>query len=388
MPPRKRRKRPTPIPRQEPVLELPAELPADVDIDWSRVLFMGKSDQAVCYYRALLPAMALGADWVGLRGEPPKFIFTTGLVKNGTLSPDLTDYDIVVIQQPKGRNWKRLIRLLQEQGTTVLYEIDDYLHGIPKRPDHDFKHLFTKEVLAAHESCMRAADGLIVSTPYLGFRYAEFNERVYLCRNGLDTSRYDLTLPERNATNIVWAGSTGHREGATEWLQMVAVLMREHDELGLVTIGQAFADALEPHFPGRALSIPWTIVDIYPAAMTHGDIAIAPAPKGLWGKAKSDLRWLEASALGIPVVADPDLYPDIEHGVTGFHAHGKDEIYEQLEDLILDPDLRLQVGARAREVVRETRSIGKMADQWRYALSDARSAGQMASPRQRADRAG
>jgi glycosyltransferase involved in cell wall biosynthesis len=353
-----------------------------VDIDPTRVLFMGKSDTAVCYYRCLLPAMAMGADWVGLRGEPPRFIFTTGIVKNGTLSPEFSDYDIVVIQQPKGRNWKRLIRLLQEQGTTVLYEIDDYLHGIPKRPDHDFRHLFTKAVLRDHEACMRAADGLIVSTPYLGYRYAEFNERVYVCRNGLDTARYALTLPERDQTNIVWAGSTGHREGATEWLQTIALLMRDYEDVSLVTIGQAFADALEPHFPGRALSIPWTIVDIYPAAMTHGDIAIAPAPKGLWGKAKSDLRWLEASALGIPVVADPDLYPDIEHGVTGFHAHGPQEIYEQLEDLVLDPDLRLQVGAKAREWVRQERSMGKMVDQWRHALHDARHAGQLAAPGQ------
>lgn len=371
MSPKRRRKRPIAIPSLDPSPVL--ELGPSSEVDPRRVIFVGLGQTALCYYRCLLPAMALGCDWVGYRGEPPKLIYSTGLVKNGTLTPDLIhDYDVVVLQQPRGRAWKRVIRLLQERGITVLYEIDDYLHGIPKVHGHDFRRAFTKERLAEVESCMRAADGLICSTPYLAQRYATFNEHVYVCRNGLDLSRYALTLPERDSTNIVWAGGTGHGDGAKDWFSMVAVLMRDYEEVYCVTIGQAFADALARHFPGRAASIPWTLVDIYPAAMTHGDIAIAPAGKGLWFKGKSDLRWLEAGALGMPIVADPDVYPDIEHGVTGFHAATKEEAYEQLEDLILDPALRLQVGANAREYVREHRSIAKMSEQWTEVFRDAR----------------
>jgi glycosyltransferase involved in cell wall biosynthesis len=337
------------------------------------VLFVGKGTSGVCYYRCLLPAMTLGCDWVGVKGQPPRLTISTGLVGGETKTPTWSEYDVVVLQQPHGRGWKRMIRVLQEAGATVLYEIDDYLHGIPKVKGHDFRHQFTKETLRDIESAMRACDGLIVSTDYLAQRYASFNERVWVCRNGLDVARYRLSLPERETVNIVWAGGTGHKEGAHAWLTKVALLMREYEQVSVVTIGQPFADGLAKHFPGRALSIPWTLIEIYPGAMTHGDIAIAPAGKGLWFKAKSDLRWLEAGALGIPIVADPDVYPDIEHGVTGFHARGAGEAVELLEDLVLDRSLRLQVGANAREWVHEHRTIAKMAPQWMEVFRAARS---------------
>ena len=54
--------------------------------------------------------------------------------------------------------------------------------------------------------------------------------------------------------------------------------------------------------------------------MTLFDIAIAPSAENNLFRGKSDLRWLEASALGIPLVAHPDVYPEIEDGVTGVHA--------------------------------------------------------------------
>ena len=54
--------------------------------------------------------------------------------------------------------------------------------------------------------------------------------------------------------------------------------------------------------------------------MTLFDIAIAPSSESNLFKGKSDLRWLEASALGVPLVAHPDVYPEIEDGVTGVHA--------------------------------------------------------------------
>lgn len=377
---RRRKKRPIAIPSLDgpELLELGPSI--DVDIDPRKVLFVGLGATALTYYRCLLPAMALGCDWCGVQGDPSRtMVYSTGIIKGETTTPTFTDYDVVVLQQPKGRGWKRMIRLLQEQGITVLYEIDDYLHGIPKVAHHDFKHNYSKETLRDIESCMRICDGLICSTDYIAQRYATFNEHVYVCRNGLDLSRYALTLPKRPTTNIVWAGGTGHGDAAIDWLSMVAVLMRDYEEVCAITIGQSFADGIAKHFPGRAWSIPWTLVDIYPAAMTHGDIAIAPAGKGLWFKGKSDLRWLEAGALGMPCVADPGVYPDIEHGVTGFHASTKEEAYEQLEDLILDPDLRLQVGANARAYVREHRSIGKMAGQWMDVFRDSRARREVAA---------
>ena len=116
-----------------------------------------------------------------------------------------------------------------------------------------------------------------------------------------------------------------------------------------MSIGQKFADLLVPEFgPERALSIPWAPFDTYPAAMTLMDIALAPAGQDNLYRGKSDLRWLEAGALGIPLVADPLVYPEIEPGVTGFHVATPAEVTAQLIKLVDDRDLRERVGAAAK----------------------------------------
>ena len=67
-------------------------------------------------------------------------------------------------------------------------------------------------------------------------------------------------------------------------------------------------------------------IEVYPASMTLFDIAIAPSAENNLFRGKSDLRWLEASALGIPLVAHPEVYPEIEDGVTGVHARTPGEV--------------------------------------------------------------
>jgi glycosyltransferase involved in cell wall biosynthesis len=308
--------------------------------------------------------MFMGADWAGVDGQPGDLKLSTGLVKRATQLPNWDDYDIVVLQQPRGREWLAKIHELQSRGIKVIYEIDDYLHGIRKMKDHDFKDSFTKEALAEFELCMRVCDGLIASTDYIARRYRAFSKRTWACLNGIDTGRYNLTRPPRPTVNIGWAGGTGHRDAIAPWLGKVANLMNEHDEVCFVSIGQPFANVFEERWPGRALATPFTSIETYPAAMCMFDIALAPAGKGLFFRGKSDLRWLEASALGIPVIADPDVYPQIEDSVTGFYAASPQAAGDVMYELVTNESLRVRVGQQAREMVRETRDMRVMVRQW------------------------
>lgn len=336
--------------------------------DPERVLFVGgASGMGIAWYRVALPAMYLGADWVCVSGDPPKFRLESGLVKGRTGGPDWTGYDVVVMQQVRGRRWLDLIRQLQGHGTKVLYDICDYVHAIRKLPDHDFTRAFSKAGVAEMELCMRVADGILTSTEFLARRYRRYAP-TWCCRDGLDTARYMLTRPKRERVQIGWAGGTGHVRAMEAWLPAVRDVMRRHDDTAFVTVGQPFADQLADEFPGRTLSIPWALVDQYPAAMTCFDIALAPAGHNDFYKGKGDLRWVEASALGIPVIADPGVYPDIRHGVTGLHAADRDGAGEQLELLVTDPDLATRIGTAAREVVLRTRDMRVTVRQWERAL--------------------
>lgn len=338
----------------------------------TRAIFVAKGDGGPGWYRCALPALALGAPWIATTTPRPDFRVCSGGGTDVAGFEGLFDFDVVVLQQPDGTGWQRAIRRLQAAGVTVLYEIDDYVHGVGELRDHDNAHRFGRAEVRGFEMAMRAADGLIVSTEWLAEQYRAFNPKVWVCRNGLDLPRYALTRPVRDGVTIGWAGGMGHRDAVRPWLAPVADVMRAHPETRLMSVGQAHALELSSRFgAGRTLAVPFSALETYPAAIANFDVALAPAGKGGFFRGKSDLRWLEASALGIPVIADPDTYPDIEPGVTGFHAADPAEMREHLLRLVADPELRRSVGESARAHVTEHRSIQAVAGEWRTALREA-----------------
>lgn len=334
------------------------------------ILMVGLGATAVCYYRILLPAQQLGCDYVGLAGEPPKANYATGLVGGKTQMPDFTAYKLVVLQQPRGRRWLEIIRALQARGTVVVYEVDDYLHSIKHRDDHAFQRSFSNHDLSEYELCMKACDGMICSTEFLARAYRHFNKRVYVCENGIDPGRYRLTRPQRPTCNIGWSGATGHARSVQPWLQATGEVMELREKTCFVSIGQPFADALRPYFGARAITVPFCAIEQYPAAMTMIDVALAPAGNHGFHRAKSDLRWLEAGALGIPIIANPDTYPHIVHGVTGFHARDARSMKRLLLTLVDDEGLRTALGESARDYVLANRTMEKVVDQWRHAFDE------------------
>jgi glycosyltransferase involved in cell wall biosynthesis len=341
-----------------------------------RTLFLGRALSVAAWYRIVLPAVHLGCDWVGVAGRPPELAVGTGNVGGRLTEDDVAGYDVVVLQAQRGAAWAAFVRRLRERGVVVLFEIDDYAHGIRKVADHDFAAVWDKAALRELDEVMGACDGMIASTPFLIEQYGGRTPHAWLCRNGIDLPRYALTLPERDHVAIGWAGATGHGGALRPWLSEVAAVMEARPATRFVTIGQPFAGELAGRFgPGRTLSLPFGPLETYPAAMTHFDVALAPAGDSGFFQAKSDLRWLEASALGMPAIADPSVYPDVEHGVTGFHAGTPAQAREAMEALCDDPDLRRRVGEQARSVVRATRSMEAMAPQWATALAEAAGAG-------------
>jgi glycosyltransferase involved in cell wall biosynthesis len=339
-------------------------------------LFVGIGTSAPAWYRVALPAMHIGAEWCGVRGEPPKLAFVTGLSSRALDVDELFAYDTIVLQQPRGAAWLKLIRRLQAHGTTVLYEIDDDVHAVGKHKGHLYRAHYSKAALRDMELNMRACDGLIVSTEFLARRYRALNPNVAICRNGIDLGRYALTPPrDGEQVTIGWAGGTGHREAMTPWVNAVGRVMEACPQVRFMTVGEEFGQLLAGHFgEQRSVALPFTELDTYPAAMTNFDIALAPSGRTNFYRAKSDLRWLEASALGIPTVADPTLYDEIEDGVTGVHAAEPDEVEAALLRLVDDADARRRIGDAARADVVERRSMAAMAPQWTAALSAAASA--------------
>jgi glycosyltransferase involved in cell wall biosynthesis len=340
--------------------------------DLPRTLFVGRRATAVTWYRCVLPAEFLGADWIAVDDADSALVRKSG-TPGVVFDPGAwaAAYDVVVLNQPRGRRWMPVIRTLQAAGTKVVFEIDDHVHSVRKKRDHEFRDAFGKDVLREYEQAMRACDAVICSTPWLGSRYRAFNPEIYVCRNGLDLGRYAMSRPPRDTVTIGWAGATGHKDAVRPWLDAVADVLRARPQARFLAIGQPWHRSLEAEFGAqRATGIPFMALENYPAAMTAMDIALAPAGRSNFFRGKSDLRFLEAGALALATIADPHVYLTLVHGVSGLHAETPGEVREHLLALVDDAQLRERLGANARAYVERERDMRVMAGQWDAVLRE------------------
>ncbi len=337
----------------------------------SNTLFIGLGTSAPSWYRCGLPANELGADWLALWTAPKGHdIFKVPWAGTVSKFPDFNDYDTIIVQQPRGDQWLAQIKEWQKQGKTVFFEVDDFLHGVHKIKEHSNRHMFAKPEIKKLVACMKQCDAMICSTEFLSEQYKKYNPNQYVCKIGIDTHRYkSVRLPERKHLVIGWAGGTGHHHAVGSWLEEVIKLVNLYDDVGFASTGTNYAQVVAHHCGNdKALSIPWVSIENYPFSLTNFDIVIAPAHESKYFLSKSDLRWLEASALGIPVVADPRVYSEVVDGSTGLLASTPEEVGDQLMELIEDSNLRHDIGTRAQCHVVEKRDIAIMAKQWIKAI--------------------
>lgn len=338
-------------------------------------LFVGLGSAVSGWYRAILPAMALGCDSIAARGEPDALDVRTALTYSGRI-PEFDDYQAIVLQQVHGPKWLDEIKRLKAKGIRVVYEIDDYIHELRKVKDHAARDFFTRAKVVEHEICMTECDALIVSTEFLLEKYRRLNSEIFLCENAIDVPRYSRhAIPPRSTVNIGWAGGTGHERAVIPWLPVVERILTTYPETMFVTIGEPYARELEEQFGKRALPVPAAATENYPAVLTNFDIALAPSSPSKFHRAKSDLRFIEAAALQIPVVADPKLYKRVENRKTGLLASNPEQIYNQISLLIERPELRAQIGRNAFEYVERERNIETASLAWRDVLEMKRAPG-------------
>jgi glycosyltransferase involved in cell wall biosynthesis len=331
----------------------------------NKTLFIGKSSSASCWYRCALPAANLGQDWIGIAGGPPG----EGFVKTGNVIdwPLTQRHENVVVQYPYGDDWKNWIKAQQDLlDVKVYYEIDDFIHGIKKIPEHKFQKSYNKKIVKEHEELMQLCDGIICSTEFLAEQYSKYNE-THVCEVGIDTDRYDVPIPDHEGwINIGWAGGDGHHKAIGPWLEVVSDIMTAFKNVRFISIGVPYGSAINQRHKGRGISIPWLSVENLPYALTNFDISLAPAHDSKYHRSKSLLRWIESAAVGIPVIADPLLYAP-----ANCHKPDNLEKFENtLIELIMNENSRKQAIEFNKGYVQEYYDISQKVEQWKKVLDN------------------
>jgi hypothetical protein len=264
---------------------------------------------AVYDYRTLFPARALAAQGEIQHIEAEEPVLNYAVRRHGEDEPvgivNLPDCDVFVLTRVLAGPIARAIPLIRREGIAVVVDIDDDFRHTPPgmggrekiqpsiNPEYNWRHLA--------EACA-AADMVTCSTPALT-PYAPHG-RVQILRNCVPTHYLEIT-GTRDGKTVGWSGSNLMHPGDLRVTRGGVAKAVSEFSADFMVVGerQGVREALglehEPFATGPVSH------QTYIRKLAELDAGIAPLSDNRYTRAKSALKLLQYSALGIPWVASP-----------------------------------------------------------------------------------
>jgi glycosyltransferase involved in cell wall biosynthesis len=271
--------------------------------------------------------------------------------------------DVVVWQ---ALDFNHSLALFEEMRTRhqkpFLMELDDYIPDIPHENEAFEQYRPGSVRYRVMLSQLRQSDALIVSTPYLKQMYKEFHPNIHVMPNSIDLPEWKhLGGRKHSRLRIGWIGGGTHGRDLEMVFPVIEELLQKYKDLWFYCIHGC------PEVYKRMAKVYWTrkwaTINLYPRFMDSFkfDIGVAPLIDNNFNRGKSNLRWLEYSALKLPSVCSPrpDFDRSISNGVNGFLAESPEEWKAALEKLIEDESLRRTVGLSAYQSVFDQFNVTK-----------------------------
>ena len=285
----------------------------------------------------------------------------------------LDEADIIIIQAVhKYKTLGMLDAAIDKCGKKVISEFDDYFYAIPADhtakaffPNSDMEDIQLKQVLISQ--------ALIVSTPYLKWLLKDWGrqKQIFVVPNAIDFDIWGkLRRKKHEGIRIGWSGGMQHNRDLYGLRTIIPTICKKYKGVRFVVWGghpDVFAGKYEKlkkycEFPK------WEPIDRYPKRLASLglDIMISPLTDSLLNRGKSNLKWLEASALKIPFVGSPiEPYKvSIRHGENGFLAKSEQDWIDALSELIKDPQKRKSMANTAHEEVRRLYNAETVAENY------------------------
>lgn len=310
------------------------------------VYSLDKPHHAAPRIRLIYPAQAL-SDRIELRWG---MTCTDG--DQHCIDTSLADWaDIVVVQRlfPLPQTWQYIEQILAK-GKPVIYESDDLLVEIPESNMHQ-----GDTILAAQYICdlAKRAKAVSVSTEPLAKFWRAQGVNAKVIPNVLNQLVWQRPVASGSGPIIIgYAGTPSHLADLSLLEEALFRIAGEHGNL------------VEFHFYGcvtdKLARLPQSRVipfeddyEAYAALLQNSrmDIALSPLADNRFNRCKSNIKWLEYSACGIPgIFSDLPPYSScVEQGKTGLLVENcSDKWFMAMDVLIKNSPLRASIATQAR----------------------------------------
>lgn len=354
-----------------------------------KVYYLGGSYDSCWYVRCMHPMI-----WNGWHGFWRSL--KTSKDDNQQMFKDAMQADVIVFHRPINRKQLEAAKLLKLAGKKIVMDNDDtYVadSGVPTQMFGKLNDRLKKAVMKIDtllKEFASVADLVTVSTEILKEEYADSNKNVVVLPNCVDPT--DWSKPKKNTDGTVRIGLVGSVASNQDYKQIIRLLdiIKDRKDVKLVlfalpkkTKGTEWAvDIFKPEFEFWSKYNPeWHhFCDIgdYMSTLNNLklDIMLIPRHDSYFNRAKSNIKFLEASMCETAVIAqgfDDGLSPyqvdkqDSEHMVI---CKTEEDWINETLNLIEDKELRDKMGKEAREYVLEKYNIKNNAVKWREAYKN------------------
>jgi len=190
-----------------------------------------------------------------------------------------------------------------------------------------------------------------------------FNDNVYLIPTCIDTKRYKIKKHiEKSEISIGWIGSPST-------IKYLNLIKNPLEKLGnsynirFVVIGANNAEDRVPKIRNVNMEIKdWKLETEWDEIKSF-DIGVMPLFNGDWERGKCAFKAMQYMVLGIPAVCSSvgEANYLISSGNNGFLCADEKEWMDSLEELIIDHELRNEIGHSGRKKIEEEYDISKTA---------------------------
>ncbi|WP_271899489.1 glycosyltransferase [Candidatus Phyllobacterium onerii] len=190
------------------------------------------------------------------------------------------------------------------------------------------------------------------------------DETIKIARRIQDTKK-PFARSHKEVTIVYGSGTKTHDIDFLSASEALYNVLSKRPNVKLRIIGELNIESRFNDFSDRIERLPFTTFNDYLEKVADADISIAPLEQTAFNDAKSNIKFLEASVLGLPSVCSPaDAFRSaIIDGETGFMATSSHEWEYKLVALVDDQALRAEMAGKAFESVNRNYSLERIAQQ-------------------------
>lgn len=318
--------------------------------DHKRVIVFPSDKNGCGFYRSIIPLNYCMSHYNWDTTFLFQFVFDLNLVQSSS---------VIRFQRQCTENQKKCITEYRKcinatrSQAKIMYELDDIVHGIEPHNIAAYQY-YTPTRKRNVIEIMKMSDRITFSTKFL----AEFYKEEFDINNSAVIPNYlpkfmwnpDFSkrkVPDKKERDndkpiVLWAGSASHIGPGGDMEFLLPMIHATLDEFTWMFVG-----VVPPSLRNKVKHVPWSHFFDYPRLMQslNADVAIAPITDSFFNLAKSDLKYLEYSAMNIPCLLTTFKNKNGPYDLTNSKnlvENDPDSWYQAIWDMVNDEDKQIK----------------------------------------------